>query len=168
MQFEIRDEKPDDAGRIHQVTEAAFKNAPHTNHAEQFIVKSLRESGALTVSLVADADGEVIGHIALSPVSISDGSSNWYGVGPLSVLPEYQRQGVGSALMKRALATIRAKGAAGCVVLGDPAYYARFGFRPAASLILPGVPPEYFQALPFGGSGAQGEVSFHEAFSAHA
>jgi putative acetyltransferase len=168
LKLEIRDERPGDADRIHQVTEAAFKNALHTNHAEQFIVKSLRESGALAVSLVAEIEGEVVGHVALSPVSISDGSAKWYGIGPISVLPEHQRQGIGSELMRMALEVMKAKGAAGCVVLGDPGYYRRFGFKPVADLILPGVSSEYFQALAFRQIYAHGEVAFHEAFSTQA
>jgi putative acetyltransferase len=129
------------------VTIAAFLHAPHTSHTEQFIVAALRKSGQLTVSLVANADGAVVGHVAISPVSISDGASGWYGLGPISVAPEYQRGGIGSRLMREALRALREHGASGCVVLGEPEYYGRFGFRVDLSLSLPGVPPEYFQAM---------------------
>ncbi|MEX0662951.1 MAG: N-acetyltransferase [Balneolaceae bacterium] len=164
--YQIRNEAPSDAKHIHQVTELAFKDAPHSDHTEQFIVKSLRESGALTVSLVAELEGEIIGHVAISPVSITDGSDDWYGLGPISVLPEYQGKGVGSKLMKRALADLDAKGALGCVVLGDPAYYARFGFKVIEGLTFPDVPPEYFQALSFNENFPQGDVTYQKAFSA--
>ncbi|MCC5808987.1 MAG: N-acetyltransferase [Ectothiorhodospiraceae bacterium] len=166
MDIQIRSETPDDAEAIHHVTELAFRDAPHTDHTEQFIVKALRESGVLAVSLVAVDDGKIIGHVAVSPVSISDGAAGWYGLGPISVLPRYQGKGVGSRLMEKALSDIEAGGASGCVVLGDPGYYGRFGFKVVEGLVLSGVPPEYFQAVSFGAGFAQGEVSYHEAFSA--
>lgn len=162
----IREEAPSDAAAIHAVTAAAFLNAPHTAHTEQFIVEALRKAGALSISLVAEHDGEVVGHVALSPVSISDGSTGWYGLGPISVKPELQRRGIGILLMQAALRLLRDRGAAGCVLVGDPAYYSRFGFKPEPGLVLPDVPPEYFQALPFGPSLPRGVVAFHEAFSA--
>lgn len=166
MHIHIREESPQDIDAIHRVTVAAFKDAPHTGHTEQFIVRALREAGQLSVSLVAECDGEVIGHVAVSPVTISDGSAHWYGLGPISVLPEHQRQGGGSRLMERALAELRALDAAGCVVLGDPGYYARFCFRVEPGLTYPGVPPEYFQALAFRGALPAGTVAYHESFMA--
>ncbi len=162
----IRNESPSDAAAIHAVTAAAFLNAPHAAHTEQFIVEALRKAGALSISLVAEQDGEVVGHVALSPVSISDGSAGWYGLGPISVKPELQRRGIGILLMQAALRLLRERGAAGCVLVGDPAYYSRFGFKPEPSLVLPDVPPEYFQALLFGPSVPRGVVTFREAFMA--
>ena len=114
---------------------------------------------------MAELDGEVVGHVALSPVSISDGSAGWYGLGPISVKPELQRSGIGILLMQAALRLLRERGAAGCVLVGDPAYYSRFGFTPEPGLVLPDVPQDYFQALPFGASLPRGVVTFHEAFS---
>lgn len=161
----IRHEQPQDIGVIHDVTVAAFLDVPHTDHKEQVIVQGLREAGALTVSLVAERDGRIVGHVALSPVSISDGAIGWYGLGPISVLPEYQGQGVGSGLMHQALAELRALGAAGCVLLGDPNYYHRFGFEAMERLCFPDVPPEYFQALPFSADVPRGTVHYHPAFA---
>ncbi len=106
----IREELPSDAAAIHAVTAAAFLNAPHTAHTEQFIVEALRKAGALTISLVAERGGEVVGHVALSPVSISDGSTGWFGRGPVSVKPEFQRKGIGSLLMQAALRLLRERG----------------------------------------------------------
>ncbi|WP_439887708.1 GNAT family N-acetyltransferase [Pseudomonas sp. MBLB4123] len=168
MEILIRDEHQGDVEGIHRITASAFRDAPHTDHTEQFIVQALRRAGALVVSQVATSKGEVIGHVAISPVGISDGSCNWFGLGPISVLPEYQGRGVGSRLMESALTELEAKGAAGCVVLGDPDFYGRFGFRVVAGLVLPGVPAAYFQALSFGGDLPQGEVAYHEAFAAQA
>ena len=168
MKIEIRDETAADVAAIEAVTIAAFLHAPHTSHTEQFIVDALRKAGQLTVSLVANVDGAVVGHVAISPVSISDGAAGWYGVGPISVAPEYQRRGIGSRLMREALRVLREHGASGCVLLGEPGYYSRFGFRVDPNLRLPDVPPEYFQAISFGASHAQGIVSYHAAFDASA
>lgn len=167
MNIRIREEQPQDIAAIEALTVSAFLNAIHTDHTEQFIVNALRNSGKLSVSLVADENGTIVGHVAVSPVTISDGASGWYGLGPISVAPEHQRRGLGARLMKQALAELRGLGASGCVVLGDPNYYARFCFRVEPSLALPGVPPEYFQALAFDGSLPAGVVSYHEAFAAH-
>jgi putative acetyltransferase len=165
MKIEIRKETAADVAAIEAVTVAAFLHAPHTSHTEQFIVEALREAGQLTVSLVADAEGVVVGHVAISPISISDGAIGWYGLGPISVAPEYQRRGIGSRLMREALRVLREHGAAGCVVLGEPGYYWRFGFRVDPELSLPGVPPEYFQAVSFGASHPNGIASYHPAFN---
>ena len=162
----IRNEKPSDIEPITQVTIAAFKNCQYGNHTEQFIIHALRAADALTVSLVADVEGIVVGHIAFSPVTISDSSQNWYGLGPFSVLPEYQKQGIGKALIHEGLSLLKGLGARGCVLVGDPKYYEQFGFRNLPELILEGVPHENFLALPFGENKAQGVVVFHQGFSA--
>jgi putative acetyltransferase len=162
----IRREMAGDEKAIEAVTTAAFREAPHTSHTEQFIVAALRAAGALCVSLVAEAEGNVIGHVAVSPVTISDGTLGWFGLGPISVLPAWQRQGIGSALMRAAIKGLRERGAAGCVVLGDPAYYGRFGFKTEPGLVLPSVPAGYFMALAFiGPIRPSGEVEYHAAFS---
>jgi putative acetyltransferase len=166
MNVEIRNETAADLPAIEAVTISAFLNAPHTSHTEQFIVSALRNAGFLTISLVADAEGTVIGHVAVSPVSISDGVSGWFGLGPISVVPRHQRRGVGSRLMHEALRILRERGAAGCVLLGEPDYYGRFGFQADPNLILPDVPPEYFQAISLDSSRPHGTVSYHEAFKA--
>lgn len=168
MSIQIRPESPSDAAAIEAVIAAAFLHAPHTDHNEPFIVNALRRAGQLSVSLVADDVGAVVGHIAISPVTTSDGAAGWYGLGPLAVVPDRQRHGIGSRLTAQALSELRRIGAAGCVVLGDPGYYGRFGFRVEPSLVLPGVPPEYFQALVFRGPLPRGTVTYHEAFAARA
>ena len=166
MDAEIRPERPDDVAGIHAVTVAAFLNAPHTSHTEQFIVRELRRTGRLAVSLVATFGGSVIGHVAISPVTISDGTPDWYGLGPVSVAPEHQGRGLGSRLVRGALARLRALGGRGCVLVGEPAYYGRFGFRAEPGIALPDVPPQYFQAVCLGGEMPSGTVAFHPAFGA--
>jgi putative acetyltransferase len=164
MKIGITNETAADVAAIRAVTISAFLHAPHTSHTEQFIVDALRGAGQLTLSLVAKVDGTVVGHIAISPVSVSDGATGWYGLGPLSVAPEYQRRGIGSRLVGEALRLLRERGAAGCVLLGEPRYYNRFGFRIDPNLKLPGVPSEYFQAISFEDLRPRGVVSYHAAF----
>jgi putative acetyltransferase len=161
----IRDECPSDAERIAQVTRDAFAGHAHGSHAEHLIVNALRESGALAISLVAELSGVVVGHIAFSPVTVGDGSSGWYGLGPLSVAPAFQRRGIGRALVVHGLEQLHEKGARGCVVLGEPSFYGRFGFAHDPELRLAGVPPEFFQSLPLRGNRARGEVTYHPAFN---
>lgn len=124
----IRPEQPTDQTAIDRVTERAFAARSHTNHAEAAIVRALREDGDLTVSLVAHVGGRLAGHIAFSPITIDGRHRNWFGLGPLAVHPDEQRRGIGSALVGRGLEALRARAAAGCVVLGSPDFYSRFGF----------------------------------------
>ena len=125
----IRKETESDIEAIFQVTQAAFANHPYSHQTEPFIVNALRAAQALAISLVAEVDGKVVGHIAFSPVDIADGSPDWYGLGPISVLLALQKQGVGKPLMREGLALLKASGAQGCVLVGDPRNYERFGFR---------------------------------------
>ena len=147
MTIQLRHETTNDIAAIEAVTIAAFADAPHTSYTEQFIVRALRDANELTLSIVAEEQDQVIGHVALSPVTFTDSRGHkaldWYGLGPISVLPARQGQSIGSRLMEQALAELRDMQAAGCVLLGDPAYYARFGFQAHAGLQLPGVPPGY-------------------------
>ncbi len=166
MTLTIRHEEQTDIDAIDAVTSAAFLNAPHTDHTEQYIVRELRNSNALSISLVAEDQGNIVGHVAVSPVTISDGATAWFGLGPISVSPNLQKSGIGSKLMQAALASLKNSGASGCVLLGDPAYYHRFGFQPEPSLVLADVPPEYFQAIQFSGVLPSGEVLYHKAFNA--
>lgn len=162
----IRKETNADAGSITEVTVAAFETLEVSDHTEQFIIEALRAANALTLSLVAEVDGRVVGHIAFSPVTISDGTTQWYGLGPVSVLPEYQRQGIGKALIQEGLSRLKNLGARGCCLVGHPKYYRQFGFRNVAGLVLEGVPQEVFFALSFDGRFPHGNVTFHEAFKA--
>lgn len=164
----IRSETAADEAAIAQVTVAAFRTLAISQHTEQFIVAALRTAGALAVSLVAEADGRVIGHAAFSPVTVSDGTPAWYGLGPVSVLPAFQRRGVGQALIRTGLSRLKALGARGCCLVGHPAFYRKLGFENVPGLVVEGVPPEAFLAMAFGGSMPQGTVTFHDAFRATA
>lgn len=162
----IRKESDVDVHAIAEVTIAAFETLAISNKTEQFIIEALRAAKALTVSLVAEAGGRVVGHIAFSPVTISDGSRDWYGLGPVSVLPDYQRQGVGTALISEGISRLKALKAQGCCLVGHPGYYERFGFKHLPGFVHEGVPPEVFFALSFAGRTPRGSVTFHESFKA--
>jgi len=162
----IRCETDADVSAIAEVTAAAFKTLEISNHTEQFIVAALRAAKTLTISLVAEVNYRVIGHIAFSPVAISDGTRNWYGLGPVSVLPEYQRQGIGKALIQEGLSRLKHINAQGCCLVGHPDYYRRFGFKNMPDLVLEGVPQEVFFALYFDGRPPHGTVTFHDGFKA--
>jgi putative acetyltransferase len=151
LTFKLRSETNADVNAIAEVTADAFKTLEISNHTEQFIIAALRAAKALTISLVAEVDGRVIGHIAFSPVTISDGTRNWYGLGPVSVLPEYQRQGIGKALIQEGLLRLKEMKAQGCCLVGHPDYYRKFGFRNMSGLVLEGVPQEVFFTLSFDG-----------------
>ena len=162
----IRNETTFDIGAISEITIAAFRTLAISNHTEQFIINALRNANALTISLVAGVDGRAVGHIAFSPVMISDGSQDWYGLGPVSVLPEYQKKGFGKSLVNEGLSLLKAMGGKGCALVGDPAYYQRFGFKNIPDIIYEGIPQEVFLVLPFDKKIPQGTVQFHKGFFA--
>jgi putative acetyltransferase len=161
--WRIRPEAPEDAPAIGALVTAAFESAAHSDGTEAEIVAGLRRAGDLTLSLVAENEA-ILGHIAFSPVFISDGSDHWYGLAPVSVTPDRQSQGIGAALVRHGLAELRSRAARGCVVLGDPAYYGRFGFVADPALIYPGVPDGLFQRIVLAGDAPHGTVQYARAF----
>lgn len=160
----IRVEKSADQEAIGAVITSAFLEAEYSSGKEAAIVEILRKADVLTVSLVATDEAKIIGYVAFSPVNIDGLNDGWFGLGPVAVDPDCQREGIGSALIEAGLASLKEQGARGCVVLGEPGYYGRFGFAADANLILEGVPPEYFQRLSFDGSSPGGRVDYHPAF----
>lgn len=165
MDIIIRAEQASDIEAITQVTYAAFLGKFSDHPTEHLIVNGLREADMLTLSLVAEVDGKLVGHVAFSPVTINEKFVDWYGLGPISVTPELQKQGIGSKLITNGLARLRDLGAKGCVLEGSPAYYSRFGFSPRAGLTYYAAPaPEYFMALPLYEEVPTGKVEYHQAF----
>ncbi|HEY5803661.1 MAG TPA: N-acetyltransferase [Lysobacter sp.] len=162
----IRTETQADHAAIAAVIAAAFVDQPGEGRTEQRIVEALRADGALSLSLVADIDGRIAGHVAFSPVRVGDGAERWFGLGPVAVTPADQHNGVGTALIRAGLSELAERGALGCVVLGEPEYYQRFGFRHQPGLRFGDVPQQYFQALAFGDRVAEGEVAYHPGFTA--
>ena len=162
----IRNEIEADVDAITEVTVAAFRTLEISSHTEQFIVEALRANNALTLSLIAEADGHVVGHVAFSPVTISDGTQNWYGLGPVSVLPEHQRKGIGKSLILEGISRLKDLNAKGCCLVGHPDYYRKLGFKNVSGLVHEGVPQEVFLAMSFDGQIPQGTVNFHDGFKA--
>lgn len=145
----VREERPDDVPAVRAVQLSAFETP-----AEADLVDALRQGAEHYVSLVAETDGEIVGHIAFTEMTLEPAREGLaLGLSPLAVAPGRQRQGVGSALVEAGLERCRSLGAALVIVLGGPDYYARFGFEPASSLGLRstwGVPDEVFMALALG------------------
>jgi len=164
----IRPETPADYAAIREINVAAFLHHPFSRQTEHLIVEELRKAGALSVSLVAEIDAAppmVVGHVAFSHALIDGRDTGWFLAGPLAVLPEFQRSGIGCALMKEGIEEIKKLGAKGCVLVGDPAYYGRFGFVRDDSFNYEGVPTEVIQILPFVEKPVGGNVSHHPAFT---
>lgn len=166
--MKIRAETNSDITEIESLTYRAFKNHPHhepeAKPTEHLIINRLRDAKALTLSLVAEDDTGIIGHIAFSPICVNGEDSFWYGIGPVSVIPERQGEGIGGTLIREGLSQLKAQGVEGVVLLGEPKYYGRFGFEPQSNLILPGVPSEYFLVLSLAHKIPTGEVAYHSAF----
>lgn len=164
--MQIRPECLEDIDAVRTLTSDAFRPMPYSSHTEAAIVDALRAAGVVTISLVAIEDNIVVGHVAFSPVTINAEDNGWYGLGPVSVEPGRQRRGIGKMLILDGLERLRGMGARGCVVLGDPNYYRRFGFASDPQLHYGDVPPEHFQRLAFGDVEPKGEVKFHAGFDA--
>jgi len=164
LDVNVRSERSHDVKQIESIISSAFEKHQYSNHKEQFIVSQLRDDSALSVSLVAEYKEKIIGHIAFSNVKINNVDCSWYGLAPVSVCPEYQNSGVGSQLIYAGLEAIKKAGAKGCVLLGEPAYYQRFGFKAVDALILEGVPAEFFLSLNFDEFTPSGKVEYHQAF----
>jgi len=164
----IREERPEDAEAVHALLVAAFGR-----EAEARLVERLRASGKLICALVAEENGRVLGHMALSQIAVKNGGGEIpaLALAPLAVIPAFQRLGIGSALVSAGLARCRELGHARVVVLGGPDFYARFGFAPAAEFGIrhPGaVPSESFMALalvPGGLDGCAGEMLYSTEFA---
>lgn len=158
----LRPERPAEAGAIGALVTGAFATAAHAAGNEAQIVARLRAADALLLSLVAEAEGELIGHIAASAVRVGR-TPGWACIAPVSVAPAQQRRGIGAALMRAAVQTLRDRGAGGVVILGDPAYYRRFGLTADGRRRIDGVPGAYVLSLPFT-TAPEGAVTFHAAF----
>ena len=162
MKWKIRQEIEGDEAAITQVVSRAFEGKSYADESDAKLVDALRDAGALVLSLVATHKGQIIGQVALSPATIGEG--RYLCVGPLSVLPDHQRKGVGTALMGHALGVAQVYGRDGVVLQGDLKYYARFGFETFPSVAFAGEGAQFIQVLPWGGT-PSGEVKFHPVFN---
>ena len=163
--YSIRPEQVGDEAAIHDLVKRAFAPMPFSDGDEQELVDALRAAGDLIHSRVAvDPDGVVIGHIAFSPVTIAGQSCGWFQMAPVSVTPEFQRRGIGSALIKTGIELMRQSGAQGIGVVGNPAYYERFGFAVVPNLGPDGPDAIYFRAIVLKGPTPAGVVRYAAAF----
>ena len=118
--MQLRPERPGDEDAIHDLTAIAFEPMPFSDGSEAPIIRALRDSGDLTLSIVAEDDGEVVGHVAFSPVTVDGEDRGWYGLGPVAVRPDRQREGIGRSLVEAGLERLRTRGARGCALIGNP------------------------------------------------
>ena len=165
LQVAIRDERPGDIRAIHDLTKRAFAPMPFAGGNEQDLINMVRDAGALSISLVAEIDSRVVGHVAFTPATAADNTPGWFGLGPVAVEPELQRKGIGQQLINEGLRRLRGWNAAGCIVVGDPNYYQLFGFQLSPALTPAGQPPEYFMMLSLTASQPNAVVDFHPLFS---
>lgn len=164
--MEIRAAQSGDEPAIHDLTVRAFEPVPHSDGREAAIVDQLRKDGDLTISLVALKDKTIVGHVAFSPVTMDGSHDGWYGLGPVAVEPKSQKKGVGSKIIKQGLNLLKSQGATGCVLIGQPEFYSRFGFRSDGDLYYGEVSTQYIQWLAFGSETASGNLSYASAFGA--
>ena len=164
MSVEIRPEKAGDEAAIYKVTADAFRGRPYAGGDEQDLLNRLRELGQLALSLVAVDGDQLLGQVTFSPATLSDGSEPWFGLGPVSVMPECQGQGIGSQLIRSGLDEISARSALGCVLTGNPVYYQRFGFELAPKNVPEKESPLYFQLKLLSATRAEGTFAFHSTF----
>lgn len=157
----IRPETPADFAGIRQLTDTAFAPMSFSDGTEGACIEELRADGDLTISLVAEtAPGQLVGHVAFSPATVGGDATGWYGLGPVAVLPDQQRSGIGSALINEGLARLRAAGAKGCVLIGNPTYYVRFGFAADGRVSYRTLPAKNVMWLGFGDHTASGVLKF--------
>ena len=163
---EIRPEQPADIDAIRELVRLAFIGHPYSSGTEPLDRRRPEGGRRLELSLVAEVDGTVVAHIAFSAAGIGDSSCGWFLVGPVAVHPDHQGRGIGRALIEASLDITRSRNARGCVLVGDPALYCRFGFARCPQVTWPGVPDEYVLCLLMSGEDPAGEIAYHPAFLA--
>jgi len=163
-QWILRLEGPGDDVAIYALTKQAFAGMEHSAGDEQDMIVALRDQGALALSLVALKNDALVGHVAFSPATVESGEKGWFALGPVCAAPSLQRQGIGSALINEGLKRLRAQGAKGCILVGHPDYYPRFGFKITPQLAPESEPAEFFMVLSFGAALPAGRFAFHPAF----
>ena len=166
LAYSIRPEAPGDERAIHDLVKRAFAPMPFADGDEQHLVDTLRERGELALSLVAvDAEGAIIGHVAFSPATIDLTACGWFQMAPVAVIPAVQHRGIGSALIREGIEQLRRSGAKGVAVVGDPAYYERFGFAATPDLVpISDRDAPFFRARALAGPVPSGRLRYSSAF----
>ena len=163
----IRPEQPDDHDAIWQITKDAFADMPYAGGDEQDLVNVLRSIGALSLSLVATDGDELVGQATFSPATISSNTGNWFALGPISVKPGRQSEGIGGELIEAGIDAIRELDAWGCILTGNPDYYSRHGFSLAPEHCPTNESSEYFMLRMIKDQVPTGKFAFHDAFYAN-
>lgn len=166
MTIFIRPERRGEEDVIHALTQTAFAPMPYSEATEGPIIRALRAAGDLSLSLVAEENGAIVGHVAFSPVAIDGMHDGWFGLGPISVEPTRQRRGIGRALIEEGLKRLKIRDAKGCALVGDPDVYRGSGFSSDGLLFYPGVDGRYVQYISFTGETPRGLLTFSPAFDA--
>lgn len=161
----IRPETPADIDVIHDLTQAAFAPKAFSDGTEGPIINAMRAAGDLTLSLVAEEGGTIIGHVAFSPAQISDAVGDWYGLGPISVREDHQGKGIGRALIEAGIAVLTERGVAGCVLTGNPNIYQRVGFQSDGNLHHAGTEDRHVHWRVITGSAPKGQLRFAPALN---
>lgn len=164
MSWVIRPERRGDETAIHALTKRAFAGHPYSDGDEQDVIDRLRKDGDLLLSLVAEEDGAIIGQATYSRAILSNGEGGWMVLGPLAVDPTHQSKGVGRALMQAGEQAMKAMGAKGITVLGDPELYRRFGYVQHTPLTLDGELGEFLQVKSFGAAIPATSLTYAPAF----
>lgn len=160
----IRQETSEDIESIFNLTTEAFEPMSYSDGSEPKIINDLRSNGDLALSLVAVDQGKVVGHVAFSPITINSVEDDWFGLGPISVLPERQRSGVGTQLINDGFRRLKQLGANGVALIGDPNYYGRFGFTGDGKLTYGDLPTSLVQWVAIKGDAPHGELKYCRAF----
>lgn len=161
--MEIRPEISADTDAIYDLTQAAFAPKTFSDGTEGPIINAMRDAGDLTLSLVAHDADAIIGHVAFSPAKISDAAGDWYGLGPISVREDHQRRGIGRALIEAGIAVLTERGAAGCVLTGNPNIYQRMGFHSDGNLHHAGTEDRHVHWRVIKGVAPKGQLNFAPA-----
>lgn len=159
----LRNEKADDAAAVRSLIDAAFADMPFSDGTEGAVMDGLRVDGDCTLAMVAEDASQIVGQIAFSPIRI-DGAADWYQLGPVAVTPALQRSGIGSALVEEGIAAMREKGARGIALVGNPAYYSRFGFTRDHALTLSDAMDPVLQIVVLKGEPPVGQITLAPAF----
>lgn len=160
----IRHETPADFDAIHELTSIAFKPMAFSDGTEADIIRTLRADGDLAISLVAEENGEIIGHVAFSPITIDGSHGGWFGLGPIAVKPERQRQGIGRVLIAEGLRLLDEQDASGCALIGNPHIYSRAGFGRDGQLKYQDLDTKFVQRIVLRGAAPSGMLGFAPAF----
>ena len=164
MDIRVCEETGADVAAIYRVTKRAFAGRPYAGGDEQELVDRLRGLGVLSLSLVAHQGDAIVGQVTFSQATLEGNSALWFALGPVSVDPDHQGNGIGTMLIHSGLDWCRDQGASGCILTGNPDYYQRFGFRLCPEHVPERESVEFFMLLRFDDGPLSGQFAFHPAF----